>query len=186
MGATYDSQKGVLVLDKAVELTTRRGAEPVQIHAQHAEFERDSRVCLLHTATAVYRGGEAQAGDAKILFRDDGSAVRLDATNGFTLATATGGHVNAPTGQMDFDEHNQPRHGHLEGGVTMDSTSESGGRRRQMHGTAPTAELEFNVQGKLRHAHLERGVAMDSEEQSESAGRAAAVEPPLAFAHCRS
>lgn len=171
MGATYDSQKGVLVLDKAVEFTTRRGAEPVQIHAQHAEFERDSRVCLLHTATAVYRGGEAKSGDAKILFRDDGSAVRLEAMNGFTLATATGGHVNAPTGEMDFDEHSLPRHGRMEGGVAMDSTSESGGRRRQMQGTAPTAELEFNVQGKLRHAHLERGVAMDSQEQSESAGQ---------------
>jgi lipopolysaccharide export system protein LptA len=176
MGATYDSQKGLLVLDHAVELTTQRGDETVQIHAQHAEFERESQVCLLHTATANYRGGEAKAGDTKILFRQDGSAVRLDAMNGFNMATATGGHVSAPTGHMDFDEHNQPRHGHMEGGVAMDSTSESGGRRRQMQGTAPTAELEFNVQGKLRRAHLERGVAMDSQEsserQSELAGQA--------------
>jgi lipopolysaccharide export system protein LptA len=172
MGATYDSQKGLLVLDRTVELNTQRGAETVQIHAQHAEFERESQVCLLHTATANYRGGEAKAGDAKILFRQDGSAVRLDAMNGFNMATATGGHVSAPTGHMDFDEHNQPRHGYMEGGVAMDSTSESGGRRRQMQGTAPTAELEFNAQGKLRHAHLERGVAMDSQEQGESAGQA--------------
>ncbi len=172
MGATYDSEKGLLVLDRAVELATQRGAETVQIHAQHAEFERESQVCLLHTATANYRGGEAKAGDAKVRFRQDGSAVRLDATNGFNMATATGGHVSAPTGHMDFDEHNQPRHGHMEGGVVMDSTSESGGRRRQMQGTAPSAELEFNAQGKLRHAHLERGVAMDSEDQSEGPGQA--------------
>ena len=172
MGATYDSQKGLLVLDRTVELNTQRGAETVQIHAQHAEFERESQVCLLHTATANYRGGEAKAGDAKILFRQDGSAVRLDAMNGFNMATATGGHVSAPTGHMDFDEHNQPRHGYMEGGVAMDSMSESGGRRRQMQGTAPTAELEFNAKGKLRHAHLERGVAMDSQEQGESAGQA--------------
>jgi lipopolysaccharide export system protein LptA len=59
----------------------------------------------------------------------------------------------------------------MEGGVAMDSASESGGRRRQMQGTAPTAELEFNAQGRLRHAHLERGVAMDSQEQSETAGQ---------------
>jgi lipopolysaccharide export system protein LptA len=83
MGATYDSQKGLLVLDHAVELTTQRGDETVEIHAQHAEFERESQVCLLHTATANYRGGEAKAGDTKILFRQDGSAVRLDAMNGF-------------------------------------------------------------------------------------------------------
>jgi lipopolysaccharide export system protein LptA len=59
MGATYDSQQGLLVLDRAVELTTRRGAETVQIHAQHAEFERESQLCRLHAATADYQAREA-------------------------------------------------------------------------------------------------------------------------------
>jgi lipopolysaccharide export system protein LptA len=172
-GATFDSQKGLLVLERAVELTARRGEETVQIHAQHAEFERGSLLCRLRAATADYQGGEAMAGDAKILFREDGSAVRLEAINGFALATSTGGHLTAPTGQLDFDEHNLPRHGRLEGGVTMDSTSDSenGDRRQQLHGTAPQAELEFTAQGKLRHAHLQLGVAMDSEEHSEQAGQ---------------
>jgi lipopolysaccharide export system protein LptA len=167
MGAAFDSQQGVLVLDRTVELNTRRGGETVQIRAQHAEFERETLLCRLHSATATYRHGQATAGDAQILFRDDGSAVRLDSTNGFTLTTATGGHLAAPTGHMDFDEHNQPRHGHLEGGVTMDSASESQTGSRTVHGTAPTAELEFTAKGELRHAHLERGVAMDTEQQSE-------------------
>jgi lipopolysaccharide export system protein LptA len=171
MGATYDSDQGLLVLDRAVELTTRRGAQTVQIHAQHAGFERQSQLCRLRAATADYQGGEATAGDAKVLFREDGSAVRLDAMNGFTLTTVTGGHLAAPSGHMEFDEHNQPRHGHLEGGVTMDSASVAAGRRRQMHGTSPTAEMEFNAQGQLRHAHLEQGVTMDSQEQGESAGQ---------------
>ncbi len=39
--------------------------------------------CLLRAATADYRGGQAGAAQAKILFRTDGSAVRLDATGGF-------------------------------------------------------------------------------------------------------
>jgi lipopolysaccharide export system protein LptA len=175
MGATYDSQQGMLVLDRAVELSAQRGPQTVQIHAQHAEFERTSQVCRMRAATAAYQGGDAVAGDAKILFREDGSAVRLDAMNGFTLTTATGGSVKAPSGHMDFDERNQPRHGRLEGGVTIDSTSQTGTgdglRRRQLHGSAPTADLEFNAQGKLRHARLERGVAMDSEEQSEQKGQ---------------
>ena len=72
---------------------------------------------------------------------------------------------------MDFDEHNQPRHGHLEGGVKMDSVSENREPRRQMHGTSPAAELEFTPQGQLRHAHLERGVEMHSEELSEHCRR---------------
>ena len=160
MGATYDAQKGFLVLDRDVELNTERAGEPVQIHAQHAEFERSVLLCRLRAATADYRGGEATAAEAKILFRNDGSAVRLDAANGFALATVTGGHLSAPTGSLDFDQHNQPRHGHLEGGVRMDSSTPN----RQIHATSPTAELQFTPQGQLHHAHLERGVEMHSEE----------------------
>ncbi len=167
MGATYNSQDGLLVLDQAVELNTLRGTQKVQIHAHHVEFERETMLCRMHAATASYENGQVSAGDAKVLFRPDGSAVRLDVMNGITLTTSSEGHLFAPTGQMDFNEYNQPRHGHLEGGVTMDSTSEADGRHRQLHGTAPAAELEFTAQGKLRHAHLERNVTMDSHEQSQ-------------------
>ncbi len=169
-GATYDS-KGLLVLDKAVELNTRRSGQAVSIHAQHAEFERDAHLCRLHAATADYRGGEATAGDGTVLFRDDGSAARLDAVNGFNLVTVNGGHIAAPVGSMDFDEHNQPQHGHLRGGVKMDTTrpAEDGAGQRRMRGTSPTADLDFTAKGELRHVHLERGVEMQSEQLSDTA-----------------
>ena len=168
MGATYDSKMGHLVLDRAVELNTRRGSDPVEIHAQHAEFDRSSQNCVMHAATANLRDGVATAGDAKILFRQDGTVVHLDAMNGFTLTTATGTHLAAPKASMDFNEHNQPRHGDLEDGVTMDSSSanesESGKQTRRVHGASPTAELEFTAQGDLHHTHMERGVEMRSDE----------------------
>jgi lipopolysaccharide export system protein LptA len=154
MGATYDSQSGYLTLDHAVELTTTRGTSTVKIHAQHAEFDRGAQTCWLRTASAEYRSAEAAAAQAEIIFREDGSAENLHATNGFTLTTATGGHLAAPTADMDFDERSQPRKGHLEGGVTMDSVKDD----RTVHGTSPTADLVFVGQGQLRHAHLERGV----------------------------
>ena len=162
MGATYDSKQGSLVLDHAVELLMRRGGEPVHVHAQHAEFERGDLECRLHAATADYSDGQATAGDAKIHFRENGTAARLDATGGLALTTATGSHLAAPIGSMDFDEHNQPRSGHLEGGVSMDSASEG----RQVHGTSPSAELSFTPQGNLRHTQLHQGVALNIEEQS--------------------
>ena len=165
-GALYDSQQGRLVLDRDVELNARRGADPVKLDAQHAEFERGDEICHLQAATANYRGGQARAEEAAIQFRQDGSAERLDATKGFLLTTTTGGRLAAPTGSLDFDEHNQPRHGHLEGGVTIDADN----RGRKVHGTAPTMEMEFAGQGELRHAHMERGVRIDSQEQGESAG----------------
>jgi lipopolysaccharide export system protein LptA len=159
---------------QAVELTTYRGADEVQIHAQHAEFDRAAQLCLLRTATLEYRDGHAAAAQARVLFRDDGSAARLEATGGFVLTTATGGRLASPTAAMDFDEHNQPRHGHLEGGVILDSKQEGDSKQagasaqegRTVHGTSPTAELDFSAQDQLRHAHLERGVTMQSEATS--------------------
>jgi len=154
IGATYDSQKGYLTLDRAVELTAQRGPDAVTIRAQHAEFDRDAQTCRLQVATADYRSAQAGAAEAEIFFRQDGSTERLNATSGFTLTTAGGGRVSSPTAKMDFDEKSQPHHGRLEGGVTMDSVTAS----RVTHGTSPAADLDFASQGKLRHAHLERGV----------------------------
>ncbi|MDR3798757.1 MAG: LptA/OstA family protein [Terracidiphilus sp.] len=174
VGATYDSQRGYLTLVQAVELTTYRGEDKVQIRAQHAEFDRGSQECLLRAATMDYRDGQTDAAQAKILFRGDGSAAHLDATGGFVVTTSTGGRLASPTAAMDFDEHSQPRHGHLEGGVTMDSKQEGASAQegRTVHGASPTAELDFTAQGQLRHAHLERGVTMQSEASSlESAGQ---------------
>lgn len=162
VGATFDSDKGLMVLDHAVELNTNRNGEDITVHAQHAEFDRTTLECNLRSATADYRKGKATAAESKILFRQDGSAVRLDAHGGFTLATATGSHVAAPQGWLEFNEKSQPQRGHMEGGVTMDSVAGS----RQSHGTAPTAELAFTSTGDLKHAHLERDVTMHSEEDA--------------------
>jgi len=166
VGARYESADGRLILDHQVTLNMRRNGQTVELHAQHGEFERGDLVCNLRGATAGYRGGEANAGAAKILFREDGSAVRLDATDGFAVASANGGHLSAPLGWLEFSENNQPKHAHLEGGVTMDSVTSSEKGSRDAHGSAPSAELDFTAAGELRHAHLERGVEFATREQT--------------------
>ncbi len=164
VGASYDSQQGQLVLNRAVELTTDRNGEQVKLHAQHAEFNRDDQVCNLIAAVTEYRGGKAKAEAATVLFRDDGSAEHIDASKDLELTTATGGRLSAPTGSLDLNARNQPTHGNLQGGVTIDSNRNG----RIVHGTSPTAVLEFASGGLLRHAHLERGVQFTSSDQSGS------------------
>lgn len=165
MGAKYDAHQGLLVLDRAVELNVQRGPEPVKLYAQHAIFERDEQTCEMTAATMRYRQDVSSAEAAKVYFRDDGSAERLDAGKGFSLVTATGGRLAAPTGTLEFDEHNQPRHGHLQDGVTIDSENKG----RKVHGTSPTMDLVFAGEGELRSAHLERGVQIASDEETASA-----------------
>ena len=176
MGATYDSQRGFLSLNHAVELTTQRGADPVEIHASYADFDRNSDVCDLSAAKAEYRGGQATAVEAKVLFRQDGTAQRLYAMGGFTLATATGGHLAAPKGTLDFDEHNEPQHGRLEGGVTMVSTSmDSTGGARTVHGTSPAVEIEFAGAGELHTLRMQQGAELISEETSQTTDKGRSI-----------
>jgi lipopolysaccharide export system protein LptA len=170
MGASYDSQKGFLVLDHSVVLDTNPSAaggpsrEPVEMHADHAEFERDSSVARLHAATAKTETEQVTAVDANLLFREDGSIAQLDATGGFTATTSTGDHIAAPTGTLKFDQDNHPQTGHLAGGVQIDSTS--GGR--VVHGSSAEMELRFTADGDLRHAHLQRDVEVRSQETTQS------------------
>ena len=67
MGARYDSQSGMLILEHAVELTTWRGASPVQIHAQHAEFDRDDLAvpdARGHGGLSPWRGNRCRGEDS--------------------------------------------------------------------------------------------------------------------------
>ena len=161
LGATFDSNKGQLVLDRNVELNVHRGPDTIVLRAAHGEFERTQLVCNLTGAQASYRNGQAEAGHAQITFREDGSAERLDVHEGFTLTNAVGAKIAAPNGSLDFNEKNQPLQGRLEGGVTMESAKAD----RSVRGSAPTALLAFAPNGQLKHARLERGVVLHSEQQ---------------------
>ena len=164
MGASYDSQNGKLVLNSAVELNSQRGADPIHLQALHAEFERDSNICRLNSATAQFRNGKTRAQQATVLVSRRRNCAKNRLSNGLALTTAAGSQLTAPMGTLQFDEHNEPQSGQLEGGVTIDSTNDG----RKLHGTAPTAALRFDAKGELRHAHLERKVDFASDEQSNS------------------
>ena len=166
IGAKYDAHAGQLVLDHSVELSIQKGPEPIKMFAQHAVFDRDEQTCEMRAATLRYGNDESSAEAAKIHFRNDGSAERLEADEGFSVATTTGGRLAAPSGTLEFDEHSQPIRGLLRGGVTIDSES----RGRGIHGTSPTVSMVFAGKGELRSAHLERGVQIASDEQAQSQG----------------
>jgi lipopolysaccharide export system protein LptA len=165
-GAIYDSKGGHLVLERDVALHTQRGNQPVEVRAIHAEFTHANMICDLRTATIAYRDGQAQADQTRIEFRENGSATYLDATGNLLVTTVRGSRLQAPRGHIEFNEHNQPQRGHLEGGVTLDSVAPG----RKAHGTAPTANLEFTPQGDLRHVKLDGGVDLASDEEGHTAG----------------
>lgn len=161
-GATFDSSAGTLVLDRAVELNVLRGASPVVLHAEHADFDRTGMVCNLRQAEAEYRGAKVNAGQAQLAFRDDGSVIRLDAREGVALVSTSGSKANAPVGWVVFNDKNEPQRARLEGGVQM-ASQEPG---KVLRGSAPAADLSFTPGGDLRQAHLSNGVALHSEDRT--------------------
>ena len=168
-GATFDSQQGLLVLDKAVKLDLQRGGEWLRLDASHAEFERDRQAVRLTSSVAHARGDELDCAQATLQFRDDGSASQLDATDGFVVTSATGSRLTAPTGRLQFDEENRPQTALLQGGVTVDAAT----AQQKLHGEAPTMRLGFTQQGVLRTAHLERGVKLVRDAESGTGIKAA-------------
>jgi lipopolysaccharide export system protein LptA len=165
IGATYDSQNGQLILDRAVELHVQRGnaqtSGPVIVHAAHAEFQHDDMVCEMTQAKAEYTGGTAATAHAVIHFREDGSVIRLDGSGGVDLQTKAGGHVTAPVGDLEFDQNNHPQHGLLQGGAHLEMDQPN----RQVQGSSPAAQLTFDKAGELSLAHMEQGVTFTSQQQ---------------------
>lgn len=180
-GASYDSSRDLLVLDRDVELTTHpaatrsRAAAPVELHARHAVFDRGVQICYLTEALASTGGELITAAQAQVTVRGDGSVESLNVTAGFTLTTAAGSHMAAPTAEMQFNERNQPLHGRLAGGVTLSSASQG----RTMSGSSPTMELAFSAAGQLRHVHFERGVEFASHDSGQPATGGAAEQAEI-------
>ncbi len=163
-GATFDSEQGLLILDHAVKMSLRRGADTAELQAAHAEFERAGQACRLTGSTLRDRGSQLQSAMATVHFRNDGSAAQLEAERGLSMTSATGNRVTAQAGTLQFDTGNHPQHGVLQGGVTLDAVTQD----RTLNASAPTATLEFKPEGILRQVHLERGVRMSSESRQAS------------------
>ncbi len=162
IGATYDSNRGDLVLDRDVAISVRRPNENLLVHASHAEFERAHQLCHLLAMTASDAGGTATSGVAVIHFRADGSLAQLDGSDTLRLTNPSGAVITAPQGSMIFDSQSHPTHGVLRGGTSF-SLHQPG---RNVEGSAPTAQLAFDSLGRLHRTHLERGVVLTSQQQT--------------------
>jgi len=85
-----------------------------------------------------------------------------------------------PTGSMDFDEHNQPRQGHMEAASKW--IPRAGGKWRAADAwNRANATMEFTERANCA-IPMERGVEMHSEQVSESANGPMRVEPDMEVA----
>ena len=171
VGARYDSQSGYLALEQAVEITTYRGSDKVQVHAQHAELDRGAQICLLRAAQLTTGAGrQARPRPGIVPYRWHRAAARR------VRRLHAGHHAAAIWRRLrhgwNLTNTTSRARGRCEGGVTMDSAHAGW----TAHGTSPVAQLEFTAQGELKQANLERGVQFESEQSGRAnAGQAEAL-----------
>ena len=189
IGADYNTDTGVLVLQSEVVVTGVRGDRPAVLRAGHAEMNRTTDQVRLTRArysspgttrgSGEVRGEETASADDVIFHGGDGAAgavaERLEARGSVMLtegeATVTGGE-----GQMLLNAANHPQSVMLSGGVGF--RSEDG--TRALHGTADEGRGRFDGAGGLEQMVMtgrvavhetERGAGAQESERNLSSGR---------------
>lgn len=155
VGASYDSEKGLLVLSSAVEMSSSLNGEAFLAHSSHAEFLRDTRQAFLLNVISEYREDRFAANQVVLYFRPDGSADHFDAKGNIHITGDQGRELTAQNGSMQFDQNSQPRSANVGGGVLFHAED----AQHRMRGTAGEATIDFLDKGTLRHAQMRKTVS---------------------------
>jgi lipopolysaccharide export system protein LptA len=174
IGATYDVQKGLLVLQSAVKLTSSRDGVPVVVHATHAEFLRSSMQASLLNPVMKYKSEETTSDQAIVYFRQDASAEHIDAEGHIDVKTEGGQELTCRLAKILLDPKSQPQRADVSGGVNFISLGnqaerEKGGKAQgglhQMHGNAVEGTVLFAPGGILSHAQARNAVSFVDQQQ---------------------
>ncbi len=193
IGAEYNSDTGVVVLQSAVKVNGLEHDQPVLLTASRAVLDRSGNTVVLSKAKYVSVGGKAEGeegqtarGDHVVVhLRSDGSAESVEAEGEVTLTNGSGGSVMAPRGELTLNAQSQPASAVMTGGVTYGLDDPL----RQAKGAAADARARFDSKGRMEHLTMTGAVAVrERVRASQAAGEpwnerelnAAAVELALA------
>ncbi|MCU1319485.1 MAG: OstA family protein [Edaphobacter sp.] len=156
-GADYSSDTGVLVLHSAVKVNGLQGGRPIVLTAARAELDRLNQRVTLAQARYVSVGGEragggetAQAHQAIVHMRKDGSAERVEAEGEVTLTEGDSGRVIAQRADAILNAASRPQSVRLYGGVHYVADEPL----RQAKGEAAEGQASFDKLGQLEQVVL--------------------------------
>jgi len=162
VGASYDSNKGVVVLQSQVHVSGLRGKgsdgsggeRPMVLTASHAELDRVGNVAVLEGARINAAGAsgtqEAQAQHAVVHMSQDGTPQRVDASGNVALTGDGRGRVTSDQLELELNAAGQPRAAHLTGTVRFLNEADD----RAESGKANEARIAFDTQGRPVHATI--------------------------------
>jgi lipopolysaccharide export system protein LptA len=156
VGARYDSDAGVVILQHDVHASGLRGSEgqerPMVLTARHAELHRDDNTAVLEQATLVSASATgSQTGSANYAvahLTPEGVLQRVDASGEVKLTGEGRGTVTSNNLEMTLNAKGQPSAAHLFGDVHFADDEEA----RNEVGKSDDARLAFDAEGRPIHA----------------------------------
>ncbi len=156
-GATYDSKRNELMLDRDVHLTIS-GDDPATITATHALLTKTPLRALLYQAHIQRQDSTLDTGELALFLREDDSIDHIVASGGVRSLTrgSTELAVNAPSAVVQLREQSaEMRQAILSGGVSFAATGAS-----TMSGTAQTVTMAFGAHNQLQKVHAQGNVRL--------------------------
>ncbi|MGP8258884.1 MAG: hypothetical protein ACLQM6_02910 [Acidobacteriaceae bacterium] len=146
-GADYSSDTGVLLLHSAVSMSGSSGKRPVTVTAAMAQVDSRNQEIFLSAARCVSLGQTAEAQQATLHMRSDGTLARVQA-QGDVTREAKGSKVVAQQADVVLNADSQPQSAVLTGGVQYSSDLPL----LQRSGQAQEASIAFDAQGQAKQA----------------------------------
>lgn len=169
-GADYASDSGLLMLHSAVSMEGVTAGRPVKLTAAEATFDDRNQETFLTGAKYESQGRSAEAGQATLHTRSDGTLARVEAQGNVTGVT-NGATVVSQRADVVLNAAGEPQSAVMTGGVkyALDRPL------RQVRAQADEAAIAFDAQKKPQPRHAVFTGAVHMTERTRATG--AAKEP---------
>jgi lipopolysaccharide export system protein LptA len=160
VGASYDANAGVLILQKDVHFTAQLTKGPLALTAEHAEFNRETRQLALLKDDIRYDGEHNISQEALVYFRQDGTVAKVDATGHVNMQDDEGRQLHASALEVLMDDRGNTQRATLDGGLLF--SAEEG--PHSIHGDANSGVLQLGPDGELKRVEMYNAVTVVDQE----------------------
>lgn len=162
-GAEFNNNPNSLHLLADVVMHGELRGEPVSMRATSADFDRSTNVGMFRSPVVVSGDEKAQAAQAVLHLRVDGSIERAEGTGGVAFEDGIR-HVTGDRLDVTMNAHNQPLTGVVSGGVKLADTDAA----RPMQGEAGEIHTRFDGAGHVQEVTALKAVHVLEREKSDS------------------
>jgi lipopolysaccharide export system protein LptA len=160
VGASYDANEGVLILQKDIHFTAELTKGPLVLAADHAEFDPDTRQLALLKDDIRYDGEHNTSEQALVYFRQDGTVEKADANGHVNMQDEEGRQLHASAVEVLMDARGNTQQATLDGGLLFSADEGP----HSIHGDANQGNLQLGPDGELKRVEMHNAVTVVDQE----------------------